>query len=39
VGHADLSITKHYLHVQSPVQQAAVQKFSDAFSFEDEEET
>ena len=31
VGHADLDMTKHYLHVQDPIRQAAVQKFSDAF--------
>ena len=31
VGHADLDMTKHYLHVQDPIRQAAVQKFDDAF--------
>ncbi len=32
VGHADVDMTKHYLHVQDPVRQAAIAKFSDAFS-------
>lgn len=31
VGHADLDMTRHYLHVQEPIRQAAVQKLSDAF--------
>ena len=35
VGHADMDMTKHYLHVQDPIRQAAVQKFSDAFGNED----
>ena len=35
VGHADMDMTKHYLHVQDPIRQAAVQKFSDAFGSED----
>ena len=29
VGHADLDMTRHYLHVQEPIRQAAVQKFND----------
>ena len=35
VGHADMDMTKHYLHVQDPIRLAAVQKFSDAFGTED----
>lgn len=31
VGHADMNMTRYYLHVQEPVRQAAVQKLSDAF--------
>ncbi len=31
VGHADLDMTQHYLHVQNPVKQKAVQKFDRAF--------
>ncbi len=31
VGHADLDMTQHYLHVQNPVKQNAVQKFNQAF--------
>lgn len=38
VGHADLDMTRHYLHVQEPIRQAAVQKFNDAFAIETEEE-
>ena len=30
VGHADLEMTQHYLHVQDPVKQKAVQKFDQA---------
>ena len=37
VGHADLDMTRHYLHVQEPIRQAAVQKFNDAFSTESDE--
>ena len=32
VGHADVDMTKHYLHVQEPVKLAAIEKFSSAFS-------
>ena len=32
VGHADIDMTQHYLHVQEPVRMAAVSKFSDAFA-------
>ena len=31
VGHADVDMTKHYLHVQDPVRQSAIAKFEDAF--------
>lgn len=31
VGHADINMTQYYLHVQEPVRQAAIAKFSDAF--------
>ncbi len=31
VGHADLDMTQHYLHVQTPVKQKAVHKFDQAF--------
>ena len=32
VGHADIDMTKHYLHVQEPIRQEAIQRFNDAFS-------
>ena len=35
VGHADLDMTKHYLHVQEPIRQAAVEKFNEAFQIEE----
>ena len=31
VGHADLDMTQHYLHVQSPVKQKAVEAFDREF--------
>ena len=31
VGHADLDMTKHYLHVQTPIKQKAVEEFDQAF--------
>lgn len=31
VGHADINMTEHYLHVQDSIRQAAVQRFADAF--------
>ena len=34
VGHADLDMTRHYLHVQEPVRKAAALKLNDAFSLE-----
>ena len=32
VGHADVDMTVHYLHVQEPIRQEAIGKFSAAFS-------
>lgn len=32
VGHADLDMTRHYLHVQENIRQEAVERFSEAFS-------
>ena len=32
VGHADIDMTKHYLHVQRDVQERAIQRFSEMFS-------
>lgn len=34
VGHADVGMTKHYLHVQDSIRQAAIEKFSEAFACE-----
>ena len=31
VGHADMEMTQHYLHVQEEVRQAAAEKFSKTF--------
>ena len=31
VGHADVSMTQHYLHVQDSIRQEAIEKFSRAF--------
>ena len=31
VGHAEIDMTQHYLHVQNPIRQSAVAKFSEAF--------
>ena len=31
VGHADVDMTQHYLHVQDSIRQEAVNKFSKAF--------
>ena len=36
VGHADLDMTRHYLHVQEPVRQAAAARFSEIFGAESE---
>lgn len=32
VGHADVNMTQHYLHVQDEIRQSAIDKFSRAFS-------
>ena len=37
VGHADIDMTKHYLHVQESIRQAAIEKFSEAFTVEEEQ--
>lgn len=34
VGHADMDMTRHYLHVQEPVRQAAAERFSEVFGAE-----
>ena len=31
-GHADMDMTMHYLHVQAPIREAAIEKFNHAFS-------
>ena len=31
VGHADMDMTKHYLHVQEPIRQDAIDRFAKAF--------
>lgn len=37
VGHADIDMTEHYLHVQEPIRKDAVTRFSDTFvDFEEE---
>ena len=36
VGHADVNMTEHYLHVQEEIRQSAIDKFSRAFSPEPE---
>ncbi len=33
VGHADVDMTEHYLHVQEPVRKDAVERFAEAFRF------
>ena len=35
-GHADVDMTKHYLHVQDPIRIAAITKFDRAFAEEPE---
>lgn len=35
VGHADVDMTQHYLHVQDVIRQEAIRKFSQAFPLED----
>ena len=32
VGHAEIDMTRHYLHVQEPKRLEAAQRFSEAFS-------
>ncbi|MBQ9269784.1 MAG: site-specific integrase [Oscillospiraceae bacterium] len=32
VGHADMNMTQHYLHVQEPIRQDAIERFAKAFS-------
>lgn len=32
IGHADIDMTQHYLHVQDSIRQDAVARFSKAFS-------
>lgn len=36
VGHADVDMTQHYLHVQDSIRKSAVEKFSEAFSCDTE---
>ena len=31
VGHAEIDMTQHYLHVQEPIRQSAIARFSEAF--------
>ena len=31
VGHADVGMTKHYLHIQDSIRQDAIDRFSKAF--------
>ena len=38
VGHADVDMTKHYLHVQESIRQDAVSRFNEAFSCPGKEE-
>ena len=35
VGHADIDMTQHYLHVQDSIRQKAVSKFAAAFGGEE----
>ena len=37
VGHADVDMTKHYLHVQDPVRLNAIEMFDNAFFEKDQE--
>ena len=37
VGHADVDMTKHYLHVQDPVRLNAIAVFDDAFFEKDQD--
>ena len=38
VGHADIDMTQHYLHVQESIRKSAVEKFSAAFPCDNETE-
>ena len=35
VGHADIDMTEHYLHVQDSIKDDAINRFSDAFGVDD----
>ena len=35
VGHADVDMTQHYLHVQDGIRQEAIRKFAQAFPLDD----
>ena len=37
VGHADVDMTMHYLHVQDSIRQAAIDKFNEAFGITETE--
>ncbi len=39
VGHASIDMTQHYLHVQEPIRQEAIRKFSEAFGRRSEKNT
>lgn len=39
VGHADIDMTQHYLHVQKPIRLSAVTRFSEVFAPKTEEDT
>ena len=39
VGHADVDMTAHYLHLQEPKRQEAIEKFSTAFAVEHTDST
>lgn len=32
MGHADMDMTRHYLHVQESIRKEAVDRFSEAFA-------
>ena len=39
VGHAEVDMTEHYLHVQEPIRKDAVNRFSEVFVDFEEEKT
>ena len=39
VGHADIDMTQHYLHVQDSIRQNAIGRFAEAFSKAEPEDT